>query len=91
MIILNAELRVPVTRDLGLVGFIDAGNVYDLVSNISLGQIRGGMGFGVRYGSPFGPIRVDLGFKLDRQEFGSGPNREKERLTALHISIGQAF
>ena len=91
VIILNGELRVPVTRDLGLVGFVDAGNVYDLVSNISLGQVRGGIGFGVRYGSPFGPIRVDLGFKLDRQEFGSGADRQKERLTALHISIGQAF
>ena len=91
MIILNAELRVPVTRDLGVVGFIDAGNVYDLVNAVSLGQIRAGVGFGVRYRSPIGPIRVDLGFKLDRQEFGSGDTRQKERLTALHISIGQAF
>ena len=91
VVILNSEVRVPVTRDLGVVGFLDGGNVYDHVSNISLGRIRGGIGFGVRYASPVGPIRVDLGFKLDRQELGSGPNREKERLTALHISIGQAF
>ena len=91
VVILNSEVRVPVTRDLGVVGFLDGGNVYDHVSNISLAQIRGGVGFGVRYASPVGPIRVDLGFKLDRQELGSGPNRERERLTALHISIGQAF
>lgn len=91
VVILNSEVRVPVTRDLGVVGFLDGGNVYDHVSNISLGRIRGGIGFGVRYRSPVGPIRVDLGFKLDRQELGSGANRERERLTALHISIGQAF
>ena len=91
VVILNSEVRVPVTRELGVVGFLDGGNVYDHVSNISLGRIRGGIGFGVRYRSPVGPIRVDLGFKLDRQELGSGPNRERERLTALHISIGQAF
>ena len=91
VVILNSEVRVPVTRDLGVVGFLDGGNVYDHVSNISLGRIRGGIGFGVRYRSPVGPVRVDLGFKLDRQELGSGPNRERERLTALHISIGQAF
>jgi len=91
VVILNGELRVPVTQNLGVVGFLDAGNVYDRVSNISLGQIRGGVGFGVRYRSPVGPIRVDLGFKLDRQEFGSGPNLTKEQLTAIHISIGQAF
>lgn len=91
VVVLNGELRVPVTRDLGLVGFLDGGNVYDHVSNISLRRIRGGIGFGVRYRSPVGPIRVDLGFKLDRQELGSGPDRERERLTALHVSIGQAF
>ena len=88
MIILNGELRVPVTTDLGVVGFLDAGNVYDRVRNMSLGRIRGGAGFGVRYRSPVGPIRVDLGFKLDRREFDNG---ELERRTALHISIGQAF
>jgi outer membrane protein insertion porin family len=41
------------------------------------------MGFGVRYKSPIGPIRLDLGFKLDR--------RESERRSVLHFSIGQAF
>ena len=91
VIVLNGEIRLPVTRDLGVVGFLDAGNVYDRVSNIDLRRIRGGVGFGVRYRSPVGPIRVDLGFKLDRQEFGSAPDIQQESLTALHISIGQAF
>ena len=91
MVVLNGELRVPMTRDFGVVGFIDAGNVYDLVNNVSLGQVRTAIGFGVRYRSPIGPVRVDLGFKLDRQEFGSGDDRRREPLSALHISIGQAF
>ena len=47
-------------------------------------------GFGVRYRSPVGPIRVDLGFKLHREEF-EGPPARREGLTALHISLGQAF
>ena len=46
-----------------------------------------GAGFGIRYGSPVGPIRVDLGFKLDRREFAG----ELESPTALRGSIGQAF
>ena len=87
LIVLNSELRVPVTGVLQVVGFLDVGNVFDRVSNLRLGGIRGSPGFGVRYRSPLGPIRVDLGFKLDRQEFAG----ELERLTALHISIGQAF
>jgi outer membrane protein assembly complex protein YaeT len=87
MVILNSELRVPVTGALQMVGFLDAGNVFENVSDLRLGRIRGAAGFGVRYRSPVGPIRVDLGFKLDRREFAG----ERERLTALHLSIGQAF
>jgi outer membrane protein insertion porin family len=87
-LIFNGEVRARVTRTIDLVGFLDAGNVYDRVRNASLARIRGGAGFGVRYRSPVGPIRVDLGFKLDRQTFDNG---DVERPTTLHISIGQAF
>lgn len=87
MIVLNSELRAPVFGPLQVVGFLDAGNVIDRVGNFDLARIRGSAGFGVRYRSPIGPIRVDLGFKLDRREFAG----ERERLTALHLSIGQAF
>ena len=104
LIVLNAELRVPVTGALQVVGFLDAGNVFDRVRNVDLSRIRGGAGFGVRYRSPVGPIRVDLGFKLDRRELPQGACSPldvtvppdpvptcREPLTALHISIGQAF
>ncbi|MBI4476350.1 MAG: BamA/TamA family outer membrane protein [Acidobacteria bacterium] len=87
LMILNAEIRLPVWRDLGAVGFIDAGNVFAQVDDFDFGEIRGAVGFGLRYRSPVGPIRVDLGFALDRREIGGRP----ERLPVLHISIGQAF
>jgi outer membrane protein insertion porin family len=87
MVVLNSELRVPVAGPLQVVGFLDAGNIFDSVSHLRPSHIRGGAGFGVRYGSPVGPIRVDLGFKLDRREFAG----QRESLTALHLSIGQAF
>jgi outer membrane protein insertion porin family len=88
VIVLNAELRVPVWKDLGVVGFVDAGNVFHRVGDFDFGEIRPTTGFGFRYRSPIGPIRVDLGFKLDRQTL---PDGSFERLTALHISLGQAF
>jgi outer membrane translocation and assembly module TamA len=49
---------------------------------------RGAVGFGIRYKSPIGPIRVDIGFKTDRRDISPG---NRESLTALHISLGQAF
>lgn len=88
VMILNAELRVPIVGGLGAVGFMDAGNVFNRVSDFDFGQIKPTAGMGLRYLSPIGPLRVDLGFKLDR---GRLPTGEQERLTELHISLGQAF
>jgi outer membrane protein assembly complex protein YaeT len=88
MVILNAELRVPVRGGLGVVGFLDTGNVFSRTSRVELGELRGAVGFGIRYKSPVGPIRFDLGFKLSRQEIVPGV---REGLTAVHISLGQAF
>ncbi|MCY4030066.1 MAG: BamA/TamA family outer membrane protein [Acidobacteria bacterium] len=92
LIVLNSELRVRLTPAIGLVAFLDAGNVYDRVGHLDLGRLRGGAGFGVRYASPIGPVRVELGFKLgERHEFGCGDQPGLECLTQLHFSIGQAF
>ncbi len=88
LIVLNAEARIPLRGGLGAVGFIDGGNVWRNVSDMDLSQMRGSVGFGLRYRSPVGPIRVDLGFKLDRRTLPTGV---RERPTALHISLGQAF
>jgi outer membrane protein insertion porin family len=88
LIVLNAELRTPLLGSLGGVGFLDIGNVFAHVNDINLGQLRAAVGFGIRYKSPIGPIRADLGIKLARQLL---PNGDRERPTALHISLGQAF
>jgi outer membrane protein assembly complex protein YaeT len=87
-VILNGEVRMAVWKDLGVVGFLDAGNVYSTVTDFSLGRLRAGAGFGLRYNSPVGPIRFDFGWKLGTLRT-YGPVREDR--FALHISIGQAF
>src|SRR5205823_12555255 len=87
VVIWNAELRAPVGRNLVAVGFVDAGNVFAHTSDINVAQFRSAVGFGVRYKSPVGPIRVDLGFKTHRDIVAA----RRESLTALHISLAQAF
>ena len=92
VVVLNSELRVRVTPAIGVVTFLDAGNVYDRVEHVSLGRIRSGAGFGVRYNSPVGPLGFDIGFKLgERHFFGDETNPQQEQLWALHFSFGQAF
>ena len=87
-LILNLEARVSLWKDLGVVGFIDGGNVFSDVNDFGFNKLRGSMGFGIRYKSPVGPLRIDFGFKLGAlQTFGT----YRESRTALHISIGQAF
>jgi outer membrane translocation and assembly module TamA len=88
VIILNAEIRVPVRGGLGVVGFLDTGNVFANTSDLRLTELRNTLGFGVRYKSPVGPIRVDIGFKTHRNEIAPGV---LESRSALHISLGQAF
>ena len=88
LIVLNAELRVAVIGGIGAVGFLDAGNVFPRATDLDFGQLRTAAGVGIRYQSPVGPIRIDLGFKLDRRELAPG---RLERRSVLHISLGQAF
>ncbi|MDA1183828.1 MAG: BamA/TamA family outer membrane protein [Acidobacteria bacterium] len=88
LIVLNAELRTAVIGGIGAVGFVDAGNVFPRAADLDFGRLRVAAGFGLRYQSPVGPIRLDLGFKLDRRELAPG---RLERRHVLHISLGQAF
>ena len=88
VIIMNAEIRARLFGALDGAAFLDAGNVFEKASDIDLGEIRASVGFGLRYQSPIGPIRVDLGFKLGRRETPSG---RLEAPTAFHLSVGQAF
>ena len=83
LVIFNAELRVPVTGGLGVVGFIDTGNVFAHVTTIELAEMRSAVGGGIRYKSPIGPLRIDYGVKVN-------PLPGESR-SAWFVSFGQAF
>ena len=87
LVVFNLELRAPVWKALEGAGFFDAGNVFQHASDIDPRELKGAVGFGLRYKSPVGPLRIDLGFKLHRDVIAG----VREPLTALHISLGQAF
>jgi outer membrane protein assembly factor BamA len=91
LIVVNAELRAFVgrlfKRDLAVVGFVDAGNVFRRVTDMDLGRLRATVGVGVRYDSWLGPLRLDLGFKTDRMIFVNA----RERRWEFHLSLGEVF
>ncbi len=88
LIVLNAELRVNVVGAMDAVMFTDAGNVFKRASDLDVRDLRPAAGFGVHYRSPIGPVRVELGFNLDRRQLVPGT---LERRSVLHISLGRAF
>ena len=51
-VILNGEVRLALWKDLGVVGFLDAGNVFLRATEVDLGNLRAAAGFGIRYLSP---------------------------------------
>jgi outer membrane protein assembly factor BamA len=87
VIILNGEVRTQLWRDIAVVGFVDGGNVFARAGDMSLRELRGAAGVGLRYRSPLGPLRLDLGFKFDRR-IVSG---KRERGWEFHLSIGEVF
>ncbi len=70
----NAEYIIPLIKKAGIVGviFYDTGNVYGNGENIDLGNLRESAGYGFRWYSPLGPIRLENGYILDPKE---GENR----------------
>jgi outer membrane protein insertion porin family len=94
----NIELRqeLPfILNGLQIAGFFDGGQVWLNNRDTNLRELQFGSGGGFRYMSPIGPIRVDLGWKVnpDEEDLNSFANQNfgGVRRWALHFSIGQAF
>ncbi len=66
----NAELIYPLVPEqaLNLVAFYDTGNAWDKGESVALGDLRESAGFGIRWMSPIGPLRMEWGYVLDRRE-----------------------
>jgi outer membrane protein assembly factor BamA len=86
LFILNSEVRFPlkITKVLGGVIFYDGGNVYSAISLPNfVNNYSNTVGIGLRYSTPIGPIRIDVGRNLNPVPGIS--------LTQYYITLGQAF
>lgn len=111
----QVELRFPLIGDnLRGVLFEDAGNLYSGLKDVSFRVKQRGLqdfnymvhavGFGVRYGTPVGPLRLDVGYSINPPRFFGFKGTLAElqagtgQLTVqrighfqFHFSLGQAF
>ncbi|RRI07043.1 outer membrane protein assembly factor [Mesorhizobium tamadayense] len=78
----SVEMRIGVTDTIGIVPFVDAGTV-STKSFPDFSDVKVGAGVGLRYLTPFGPLRIDAAVPLNRDpgdpHFG------------IYAGIGQAF
>lgn len=82
-VLLNLEHVIPIGFGIRLATFFDAGNVYGFTKDFDPTDTREAAGVGMRWQSPFGPIRLDWGYNLDR--------RKGESPTEFHFSVGSTF
>ena len=87
LMIVNTELRFPLNKikeGLGIVTFYDGGNVFPSVGFHDFTKLySNNVGIGIRYATPVGPIRIDLGHNLN-----AVPGIKS---TQYFITLGQAF
>ena len=88
---MSSEIRVPVRGNIGVVLFVDAGNVWADAEGIRLDDLRVDVGPGVRYSSPFGIVRADFGVQLTPIEGLLVGGQQERRHWRVHFSIGHSF
>lgn len=80
----SAEARIKITKDLGLVPFLDGGNSFaDKMPRPDLEGMQWGAGLGLRYYTSIGPLRLDMATPLNP--------RKDDAPFFVYISIGQSF
>ncbi len=79
----NVELRTSVSKNFGIVAFLDGGNVWIKTGDINISDVKFTAGLGLRYNTPVGPVRIDYGRKLQKEA--------GESAGEIHFSIGHAF
>lgn len=83
LIDLSVEFRARVTDKIGIVPFVDGGNVFRHEVPQSV-KLLWAAGIGLRYYTAVGPLRADVAFPLDRRKGVDGAFQ-------LYFSLGQSF
>jgi translocation and assembly module TamA len=108
----SLELRFDLERGLGVALFVDGGSVSDASARPTAYQtaldptrIQWAAGFGLRYRTPFGPLRLDVAARLPETLRGKTSERfppvpytawpdgvpHREPIVAVHLALGEAF
>ncbi len=86
------EMRFPIMTirkmPLGGVLFLDGADVTNTAAELDLGNLHWAVGAGLRLKTIVGPVRFDLGYRLNRT---GGMEPDPGSKFAFHLSLGEAF
>ena len=80
----NFEANYPITNMVYVGAFLDIGMGAENWGDFKPGNLRGGVGFGIRLITPFAPIKIDFAYKLKRVPGDDSPTR-------VHFILGGYF
>jgi outer membrane translocation and assembly module TamA len=87
----SSEARVPIVGPVGAAAFLDAGNAWRQPWTLRPNDLRYSAGVGLRYRSPFGPLRLDVGYQLNPIHALRIGGEPQERRWRVHAGAGQGF
>jgi outer membrane protein assembly complex protein YaeT len=92
LLIGNVEYRVPLPifpiSGVGGALFYDTGNAFGTITTIRYSEFTHSAGFGLRYQTPLGPARLDVGFNLKPRTLPTG---QKEERVQVFFTLGNPF
>jgi outer membrane protein insertion porin family len=86
LLLFNFDCTFPILSSIeNLRGsvFFDHGNIFAKRKQVSWSGFQNALGFGLRYKTPLGPIRLELGWNLDSEQSDKNP--------LFFITIGNVF
>lgn len=86
MLIGNIEYTYPLMSFLKLAAFYDVGNVWAKAEDLGTGNLKSGIGLGVRIKTPIGPVMLDYGIPLNIE-----PGETDKKSGRLHFSMSHGF
>jgi outer membrane protein insertion porin family len=84
LLVINNELKFPITGILGGAVFSDTGNVFRRMKDFRPQKLSQSLGFGILAKTPIGPVRVDIAFLVFNRPAG-------EPVMRRHFTFGQTF
>ena len=80
------QWRIEGPYSIAGVVFVDTGMAWETLQAVDLSELQPSTGFGLRYGTPVGPLRIDFAWRLRDPEWSSATSN-----WTLHAGLGEVF